>query len=138
MPGAIDVQFHGVHKAVDHYMWKSKGMVVGDWAECAQDLRALSDALQAATGRQDDTDALNCGRQILAWGGNRSWTRGAWPFLTEIGKLTGYLAEARTHLKLDTADTCELAPIRHMNSMLTKVHALASTDGPPQRAGWGG
>lgn len=131
VPSVIDVQFHGIHKAVDHYMWKSKGMTAGDWAECAQILHALSDALQAAISRQDDVATLKCVRQILEWGGNRSWSRGAWPFLTEIKHIADYLREAQTHLKLDTADTQNLVPIRHMNSMLTKVHALASTDGLP-------
>lgn len=59
----------------------------------------------------------------------------AQPFLKDLhrnGRLVDYLASCQRGLQLAHADEGGLAPpVRMMNSMLTKVHALAADDGLP-------
>jgi hypothetical protein len=60
--------------------------------------------------------------------------RGAVPFLRELADqntLLAYLAATRADLALSTAQLGAPLHVKKMNSMLTKVHAMASEDGLP-------
>ena len=68
---------------------------------------------------------------ILKFGGDRNRRKGAYPFLHGLTSPSGYLSAAARQLSLATADLTVLGNVAKMNSMLTKVHALAATDGLP-------
>ena len=72
---------------------------------------------------------------LLAWGGNRNSRTGALPYLSVLHSkkaLVDYLDAARRAFALDGAFIDAGRPqAAKMNSMLTKVHALASADGLP-------
>ena len=135
VPSGLQVEVTGLENVLPHYTWKSHGMASGDWAETRMHLAALADALRDAVQRDSDPDALEACREILRWGGNRGWHRGAYPFLSAraaAGVLCQYLREAGAAFALDTADADALVPpIEMLNSMLTKVHALYAEDGLP-------
>jgi hypothetical protein len=132
VPVAINAKFVGIENTVPFYSWKSAGMATGDWAECSAVLQGLSNALKAALAAGSNQRTLDVCKDILAWGGNRAWDRGAWPFLQQTQGVSGYLQTCRVALDLSSANIGRLAPrVLHMNSMLTKVHALASDDGLP-------
>lgn len=135
VPLGVQVDVTGLENVLAHYTWKSHGMATGDWAETRARLDALAHALRDAVRRDSNPDALDACRNILQWGGNRNWNRGAYPFLSAraaAGVLCQYLKETSAAFALDTADADALVPpIEMLNSMLTKVHALYATDGLP-------
>lgn len=135
VPSGVQVEVTGLENVLPHYTWKSHGMATGDWAETRTHLASLADALRDAVQRGSDPDALEACREILRWGGNRGWHRGAYPFLSaraDAGVLCRYLREAGAAFALETADADALVPpIEMINSMLTKVHALYAEDGLP-------
>jgi hypothetical protein len=126
VPGGVKARFTGLESATSHYKWNGK-----DWPQTRSKLAALSSALRGALSRKDDTDTVNQCDEILKWGGNRSTRKGAYPFIHGLKQPAHYISTAADELALRTADLSKLGSIRHMNSMLTKVHALASVDGLP-------
>lgn len=135
VPSGLQVEVTGLENVLPHYTWKSHGMASGDWAETRMHLAALADALRDAVQRDSDPDALEACREILRWGGNRGWHRGAYPFLSARAAawvLCRYLRETGAAFALDTADADALVPpVETLDSMLTKVHALYAEDGLP-------
>lgn len=131
VPVSIDQKFTGIEKAINYYCWKSAGMVKGDWHDCSATLSRLSKSLKNTLANGDDHQTLEACKDILSWGGNRSWKRGAWPFLERIHGISSYLQTCKSTLDLSVADLEDLGKVQHLNSMLTKVHALASDDGLP-------
>ena len=135
VPGGIRADLAGLDAVLQHYRWRTDIDKPGDLQETQQSLRELGDRLrQAIDGGNEDAGLAAC-RDILAWGGDRNMRVGALPFLTGLhgnGELTHYLREARKAFALDSAVIAlDKPPVRKMNSMLTKVHALASVDGLP-------
>lgn len=135
VPSGVNVEVTGLQNVLPHYAWKSHGMAHGDWVETSAYLAALANALRDAVQRDSDPDALAACREILRWGGNRGWHRGAYPFLSAraaAGVLCRYLRDTGAALALDTADVDALVPpVETLDSMLTKVHALYAEDGLP-------
>ncbi len=125
----------GIGNVLPNYAWKSVGMRVGDWTETKQYLAGLSRVLTAAVNSGDNAAARNACRDILAWGGNRNWAVGAYPFLdakATAGTLCNYIAVCGNAFSLANADEADLfPPVAHMNAMLTKIHALYAADGLP-------
>jgi len=135
VPSALKVDVTGLDSILVHYSWRSHGMATGDWAETTARLAALAQTLRDAVQRDSNPDALDACRDILQWGGNRNWNRGAYPFLearAAAGVLCRYLRDAGDAFALDTADVDAIVPpVELLNSMLTKVHALYAADGLP-------
>lgn len=135
VPSGLKVDVTGLESVLAHYTWKSHGMATGDWTETRARLAALAHMLRDAVHRDSNPDALDACRDILKWGGNRNWNRGAYPFLdarAAAGVLCSYLRDAGAAFALVTADVDAIVPpIELLNSMLTKVHALYAEDGLP-------
>lgn len=135
VPSGVRVDITGLENVLAHYAWRSHGMASGDWSETRAHLAALAHALRDAVRRDSNLDALEVCRDILRWGGNRGWCRGAYPFLSArvaAGGLCRYIKDTGTAFALDTADVDALVPpVKVLNSMLTKVHALYAEDGLP-------
>ena len=125
-----------MNNVLQHYIWRSEGTAAGQWPETKQYLGKLSASLKIALGPEGNNDAaIAACLQILSWGGDRNSKVGASPFLEQLhknNKLSEYLNAAKSAFGLDSA-VIEGAhpPATRMNSMLTKVHALASDDGLP-------
>lgn len=135
VPSSISTSVVGIDNVLPKYIWKSVGMQIGDWTETKLRLTALSRALTTAVSSGNNIAALDTCRDILAWGGNRNWAIGAYPFLNAMataGTLCNYIAVCGGAFSLASADEAVLCPpIGLMNAMLTKVHALYATDGLP-------
>jgi len=137
VPTAINVKVKGFQAVHSHYCWKSVGTGSGSWASTLPYLATLSKALQSAVSSANDAAALAACRDILIWGGCRSWKTGAWPFLNTLPghpstSVCDYILTAGTSLALTGADTTKLAPpVLRLNAMLSKVHALYAADGLP-------
>lgn len=135
VPHGIQAELIGLDELVWHYCWRTQESDSGDWAETQVSLRKMGDALKQAIDSKRDKDVLAACRDILAWGGNRNPRNGALPFLDNLhaqGKLADYLSTTRQAFALEGAVIDPSRPhAAKMNSMLTKVHALASTDGLP-------
>ncbi len=120
---------------LQEYVWCSAATPSGDWPETKKHLGRLSTALKLALSAEDENTVMDTCRQILSWGGDRNPKVGASPFLESLHKdkaLTAYLVKAKRAFRLDEANTnAAHVPATRMNSMLTKVHALASDDGLP-------
>lgn len=134
VPGGLRREVTGLREAVAAYVWKSEGTESGNWAETSALLRHFHAGLQAAMAADDNHAAFCASVKILKWGGDRKPEFGARPFLRALadeGELVAYLAGARADFSLHTAQLSGKLGVRKMNSMLTKVHALASDDGLP-------
>lgn len=135
VPGGIRTDLTGLDALLPRYRWSTQGSVTGDWRETQQCLRKLGDALKQAIECKSDDAALAACCAILAWGGNRNSRTGALPYLSVLHSkkaLVDYLDAARRAFALDGAVIDAGRPqAAKMNSMLTKVHALASADGLP-------
>jgi hypothetical protein len=131
----INEKIIGIDKVLQRYQWKSIGMQSGSWGETKARLGELSAKLRSALSSKDENATLDACKNILAWGGNRNWNVGAYPFLqrkAKAGTLCNYISKAGTAMLLSDADTTKLSPaIEKMNAMLTKVHALYTEDGLP-------
>jgi hypothetical protein len=113
---------------------ESQSTTTGDWAETVRILNGFRASLHAAIDNEDAAAGLKTCMEIIAWGGDRSSARGAVPFLRELADqntLLAYLAATRADLALSTAQLGAPLHVKKMNSMLTKVHAMASEDGLP-------
>lgn len=136
VPGGIRQRLLGMNAVLPHYVWRSEGTGEGRWPETQQHLGQLGGALKRALEAGGDDDVvMDVCRQILLWGGDRNPKVGASTFLEQLHAGRGlavYLNKASNAFKLDEAvlDAAD-APAARMNSMLTKVHALASGDGLP-------
>lgn len=134
VPEPINTDTTGIDAVLQHYKWKSSGMLSGNWAETKNRLDTLSSNLKNAVKDGSEDDALEACKNILAWGGNRNWNVGAYPFLLDKANkktLCSYITKTGSTLNLCNADTTNLATVEKMNAMLTKVHALYASDGLP-------
>ena len=135
VPGGISANLTGLNAVLPYYRWRTAGTGTGDWRETQQRLQTLRQALQTAIESANDDQVFGACREIVVWGGDRNPRVGALPFLAQLrtgGKLTTYLERARRDFALDSAIVDDQRPAAgKMNSMLTKVHALASSDGLP-------
>jgi hypothetical protein len=134
VPGGLCVQVIGLPQALDSYIWKSEGTDAGNWIQTAALLAQFRIALRAAMAANDDEAAFSASDKIIKWGGDRNPKVGAIPFLRKLAQskgLVSYLANASDSFALDTATLEGKLSVLKMNSMLTKVHALASIDGLP-------
>lgn len=131
----INESIIGIDNVLKHYQWKSIGMQSGSWDETKERLGELSAKLRSAVNSENENATLDACKNILAWGGNRNWNVGAYPFLkhkAKAGALCNYISKAGTAMRLSDADTTKLSPaVEKMNAMLTKVHALYAIDGLP-------
>lgn len=131
----IIAQVTGIENVLPFYLWRSTGMHVGNWLETKARLTELSNLLRNEVNRGDNNATLQRCRDILTWGGNRNWNVGAYPFLNGMsreGALCEYLQNTGNAFSLANANTTVLCPpVGRMNAMLSKVHALYSTDGLP-------
>ncbi len=134
VPGGIRTDVSGLD-LLRHYRWRTKGSETGNWQETRDYLHELGDALKRAIAGRNEDEVLDACRRVLAWGGNRNDAKGAMPFLKALhaeGKLAEYLDTSSRAFALDVAVVDASRPqATKMNSMLTKVHALASHDGLP-------
>jgi hypothetical protein len=135
VPGGIRADLTGLDALLPHYRWRTWGCVSGDWPETQRCLQKRRAALRQAIEARDEDAVLEACRCILAWGGDRNSRAGALPYLSGLhgkGTLSDYLDGARRAFALDSAVINKSRPqADKMNSMLTKVHALASADGLP-------
>lgn len=135
VPGGIQTKVTGFNALLQNYRWHAEGSETGDWMETRQRLRELSSALKQAIAAVDDEAVLSACKAILMWGGDRNFRVGAMPYLTDLSRkksLAQYLETSCRAFTLESAVIDERSPqAAKMNSMLTKVHALASSDGLP-------
>lgn len=133
VPQGMKVQTTGLQNIVpQHYIWRARGMAVGNWQETIALLSGFSINLRDAVSAKDEAAVLNACWRIIEWGGGNK-TKGAYPFLVGLGTgLSEYICRNGQLMSLATADTAtSLTPGGQMNSMLTKVHAFYSVDGLP-------
>lgn len=136
VPGGTQAKVTGFANVLDHYRWKSKGMTTGDWQETISVLGTLSTELMSAVDAGNASGIREATRKILAWGGNRNWKVGAWPFISNMSDvaLVKYLQRTRSIFHLGSARLPFPGGsdgILLMNAMLTKVHALNAGEGLP-------
>ena len=117
------------------YRWRTADSNTGNWQETRDYLHKLGNALKQAIAGCNEDEVLDTCRRVLVWGGDRNDAKGAMPFLKALhvkGKLVEYLETSSRAFALDAAVLDASRPqAGKMNSMLTKVHALASHDGLP-------
>lgn len=130
----------GIENVLSVYRWKSRWNSEGqawnaeDWPSTRSSLSELRRLLGAAVLQGSDKLAIETCRRIVQWGGDRNGKVGAVAFLegkAAAGSLVAYLVASKSAFDLSSEDHRNLASIELMNSMLTKVHALAATDGLP-------
>lgn len=140
-PG-VQGKFLGIGEVTQAYQWKSswqdsegRETQSCDWASTQVSLKKLSQWLRYEVENFSQAGTLAAATAIVIWGGDRSFGRitptGAIPFLRSRSNLPEYLSQTRELLLLNKADTNQNEKIERMNSMLTKVHSLLSTDGLP-------
>lgn len=141
VPRAIVGTVRGFDAILDTYAWRASwtdtnGETVDSlhWDSTARSLdrlgRSLRDALTAGSA---DGARHACG-MVFRWGGERDPNKGARPFIEQqfaAKRLVTYLDTTRAAFSLGTGGLDQLGCVEAMNSMLTKVHALASGDGLP-------
>lgn len=134
VPGGLREDVLGLPGALAKYTWKSEGTNSGNWTETVALLGVFHARLRDAIELHDEDATFEVCRGIIKWGGDRTPEKGALPFLRDFAvqkKLVGYLATARADFALAGAKLGGELRVSKMNSMLTKVHALASDDGLP-------
>jgi len=135
VPEGININATGLDDVLQNYMWKSTGIRTGDWGETVSYLNNLAKNLRNAVNSGNNETALSACNAILVWGGDRNRKVGAYPFLRDQPNLCEYILETGKTFNLKTANEASLAapngPVTRMNAMLTKIHALFSTDGLP-------
>lgn len=135
VPKPINTSCQGLDEVLSHYAWKAVGTNNGSWNETVNHLGQMAAELRHAVDFGTDDEALAACKNVLNWGGNRNYKVGAYPFLCSQTNLRDYIQNTAHAFCLNTANTSELAgphlPVRQMNSMLTKVHALYAQDGLP-------
>lgn len=139
--GPINVQLKGLDEVTKHYMWRSTWIssdgirqTSDNWETTSAYLSSLGKNLRMAIRQGDNEFAFKVCKKIIEWGGDRNPNVGATEFLRlkyEDKTLVSYLSTVQLKLNLDTADYSALEGIGEMNAMLTKVHAIGSSDGLP-------
>ncbi|MBA6362013.1 hypothetical protein, partial [Colwellia sp. BRX8-6] len=137
-PG-VQGMFVGVDAITSAYQWLGRWKDADgnytescDWHSTKNSLNELSQWLRNNIQAGSSIEVIECCKQILIWGGDRNPAVGAGRFLGTLkDEIRNYLIDARSQLSLEVADLRELDGICEMNSMLTKVHALAADDGLP-------
>lgn len=138
VPGGVAGTYVGLEAVTAAYKWRARWSIPAlvpalvkscDWPETQHSLRLLSTTLKDQLRDGGSTEDV-C-EAILRWGGDRNPRLGAGPFLRKQHSLGQYLLSARQELQLAHADLEGLGAVQKMNSMLTKVHALAADDGLP-------
>ena len=133
-------QYVGLSSVVEAYRWRSewtdeRGMshCSEDWPTTREALNKLSVWLREELRAGDSESVLAACNEICRWGGDRTLEaeRGAIGFLKQQKDPRSYLLRAQEALLLQTADTERFDVLLDMNSMLTKIHALAAEDGLP-------
>lgn len=134
LKSGINVKVQGIQNVIpNHYVWRATGMKVGDWKETVPFVLALASNLRATVAASNTAGTLLACEDVLRWGGDRNALKGAKPFLVSLGpNLPTYIANVGATLDLAKANlTTFTPPVLRMNSMLSKIHALYSTDGLP-------
>ena len=109
VPWGVSVNAKGINDVLQEYMWKSTGMVSGDWSETVSHLTTLSTQLRDAVNSKNNEAILKACEAILAWEGNRNSKVGAYPFLREQPNLSDYILDTGNAFILETADLSKLA-----------------------------
>ncbi|CAE6961266.1 hypothetical protein [Paraburkholderia domus] len=141
VPQGVVKTVHGLDGVIDTYVWRAdwtddRGSSVKSlcWDSTARSLKRLGETLRAALASESDEAAMRACHAIFEWGGERNISVGARPFLEAkraSGQLVTYLKAARDAFRLSSGRLDQLGAIEDVNSMLTKVYALASDDGLP-------
>lgn len=134
VPRGLSAKVCGIQNIIpNYYVWKATGMKRGDWEETNTHLNCLANALQNAVNAPEGDGSLDACLKVIKWGGDRNPEQGAIPFLGSLGSnLSTYISGVGAALNLANADLTAFTPrVCRMNSMLTKIHALFSTDGLP-------
>jgi hypothetical protein len=113
----------GVEAVVRKYKWAARWRLVSspwvrsrNWHSTRKSLALLRSELQAAIAAGACTRVLAVCDEILRWGGDRSPTRGARPFLHGLANPVTYLTNAGKQLDLQHANLLRLGFIGKMNS----------------------
>lgn len=141
VPGGVSASVVGLNGVLSEYKWVAQWTRSGNaissscWNSTVSSLGQLSGALRSALNTPSDDAAFDACCSIFEWGGERNKQVGARPFLeSKVSAQNGlcdYLNQVRGAVSLASADVSDLRAVQEMNSMLTKVHALASVDGLP-------
>ncbi|GJH02728.1 hypothetical protein [Paraburkholderia terrae] len=141
VPTAVVRNVQGFDNLIDSYIWRANwedddGTQVDSlcWDSTAQSLARLGKRMRAALESQSAEAVMTACAATFRWGGERNAGRGARPFLKEKhanGQLVDYLVAAREAFSLKRGRLDQLHAIELVNSMLTKIYALASGDGLP-------
>ncbi|AUT75756.1 hypothetical protein C2L64_46370 [Paraburkholderia hospita] len=141
VPTAVVRHVQGFDSLTDTYVWRANwedddGTQVDSlcWDSTAQSLARLGKKLRTALESQSADAVMTACEAIFRWGGERNSGRGARPFLNvkhANGQLVDYLVAAREAFSLKRGRLDQLHVIELVNSMLTKIYALASGDGLP-------
>lgn len=141
VPTAVARNVQGFDNLIDSYVWRANwedddGTQVDSlcWDSTAQSLARLGKKLRTALESKSAQAVMTACEAILRWGGERNASRGARPFLKAKhvnGQLVDYLVAAREAFSLKRGRLDQLHAIELVNSMLTKIYALASGDGLP-------
>lgn len=139
-PGVVKM-VHGFDGVIETYVWRAKwtdegGALVESlcWDSTARSLQRLGARLREALASKSDETAMRACHAIFEWGGERNSSVGARRFLKAkhvSGQLVTYLKAASEAFRLSSGRLEQLGAIEKVNSMLTKVYALASDDGLP-------
>ena len=137
VPRAAVANVAGFEALVPLYQWKARWKIgaeireSNDWASTRVSLDRLGSKLRTAYELRNDEQTLEVCKAILRWGGDRNANAGALPFLTALPNIASYIDECAATFLLANADLDNCGRVARMNSMLTKVHALAAKDGLP-------
>lgn len=141
VPGGVSASVAGLDSVIGQYKWAAQwtdsGIAVTSlcWNSTVNSLSLLGGKLRGALNGLSDIAAFEACCSIFEWGGERDKKVGARPFLKDKvsagNGLCNYLEQVRKAANLGCANILNLKAVEEMNSMLTKVHALASVDGLP-------
>lgn len=141
VPEGVVKTVHGFDGVIDAYVWhagwnddNNSPVESLDWDSTARSLKRLGETFRAALASQSDEATMRACLAAFEWGGERNIAVGARPFLEAkraSGQLVTYLKATREAFRLSSGRLDQLGAIENVNSMLTKVYALASDDGLP-------
>lgn len=141
VPGGVNASVVGLDGVISEYKWVAQWTSTGGaiasscWNSTVSSLSQLGGTLRTALNAPSDAAAFDACCSIFEWGGERNKKVGARPFLeSKISVQNGlcdYLNQVHGAVGLAYADVSSLSVVQEMNSMLTKVHALAAVDGLP-------
>ncbi|MFM0362163.1 hypothetical protein [Paraburkholderia sediminicola] len=141
VPQRVVKTVQGLDGVIDAYVWRAewtddRGASIESlcWDSTACSLKRLGETFRAALASESEEAAMRACHAIFEWAGERNIGVGARPFLEAkraSGQLITYLKAAREAFRLGSGRLDKLGAIENVNSMLTKVYALASDDGLP-------